>query len=302
MDAVVVHYAISGRGASDIAASVEAGVAAGTLAPGETLPPLRELAGRLGVNPNTVAAAYRLLRDRGVVETAGRRGTRIRPLADSAPRWQRGIEVPADVRDLTTGNPDVRLLPRLRALPTRREGYGQADVTAELGAAARARLALDDVPVPALGVVSSALDGIERVLGAHLRPGDRIAVEDPGWANLLDLVAALGLHPEPVRLDEHGPLPDDFARALRRGVSAAVITSRAQNPTGAAVSALGPASCASSRAAGPSCWSSRTTTLPRSPDRRCIPWSARPRGGPSSGQPARCGAPTCAWRWWPVTS
>jgi DNA-binding transcriptional regulator YhcF (GntR family) len=39
---------------------------------------MRELAERLGVNPNTVAAAYRTLRERGVIETHGRRGSRVR--------------------------------------------------------------------------------------------------------------------------------------------------------------------------------------------------------------------------------
>ncbi len=34
---------------------------------------------RLEVNPNTVAAAYRTLRERGVIETAGGRGSRVRP-------------------------------------------------------------------------------------------------------------------------------------------------------------------------------------------------------------------------------
>jgi DNA-binding transcriptional MocR family regulator len=64
-----------------------------------------------------------------------------------------------------------------------------------------------------------------------------VAVEDPGWANLLDLLAALGLSAEPVRVDDDGPLVDDMARALNRGVRAVVITNRAQNPTGAALSA-----------------------------------------------------------------
>ncbi|MDT5256940.1 MAG: hypothetical protein QOD10_2020, partial [Mycobacterium sp.] len=86
-------------------------------------------------------------------------------------------------------------------------------------------------------VTSGALDGIERALSAHLRPGDRVAVEDPGWANLLDLLAALGLSAEPVRVDDEGPLVADLARALNRGVRAVVITNRAQNPTGATLSA-----------------------------------------------------------------
>jgi DNA-binding transcriptional MocR family regulator len=63
-----------------------------------------------------------------------------------------------------------------------------------------------------------------------------VAVEDPGWANLLDLLAALGFSVEPVRVDDDGPLAADVARALRRGARAVVVTTRAQNPTGAAVS------------------------------------------------------------------
>ena len=76
----------------------------------------------------------------------------------------------------------------------------------ELVDIARADLSADGVPADHLAVTSGALDGIERALTAHLRPGDRVAVEDPGWANLLDLLAALGLSAEPVRVDDEGPL------------------------------------------------------------------------------------------------
>jgi DNA-binding transcriptional MocR family regulator len=238
---VLGQYTIQGTGAEAIAADVEAAISAGDLAPGAELPPIRELAGQLGVNANTVAAAYRLLRERGAVETAGRRGTRVRDRPATTPRSLRGIAVPHGARDLSTGNPDPALLPiaTARAGTPRRSPllYGEPAVSPELASYARASLTADGVAADHLAVVAGALDGIERVLIAHLRPGDRVAVEDPGWANLLDLLAALGFSVEPIGVDDDGPLAGDVARALRRGVRAVIVTSRAQNPTGAAVSA-----------------------------------------------------------------
>jgi DNA-binding transcriptional MocR family regulator len=229
---------IRGTGAEAIASDVEAAISAGALAPGADLPPIRELAGQLGVNANTVAAAYRLLRQRGAVETAGRRGTRVRNRPATTPRSLRGISVPPGARDLSTGNPNPALLPVV-GLSTPGGApvlYGDPPVSAELAEFARTSLAADGVPANHIAVTAGALDGIERVLAAHLHPGDRVAVEDPGWANLLDLLAALGVSVQPVRLDDDGPLTADVARVLHRGVRALVLTTRAQNPTGAAVS------------------------------------------------------------------
>ncbi|OBK86214.1 GntR family transcriptional regulator [Mycolicibacter heraklionensis] len=231
-----VQYSITGGGAEAIAASVEEGIARGALAPGAALPPIRGLAQQLGVNPNTVAAAYRLLRDRGAVESSGRRGTRVRDRPATTPRSLRGLAVPPDVRDLSTGNPNPALLPVVTAASAPVVLYGHPAITPALAEHAAAELAADGVPADHLAVTSGALDAIERVLSAHLRPGDRVAVEDPGWPNLLDLLGALGLTPEPVGVDDDGPLPADLDRALQRGVRAVVVTSRAQNPTGAAVS------------------------------------------------------------------
>jgi DNA-binding transcriptional MocR family regulator len=230
---------IRGAGAEAIASDVEQAVSTGALPPGAELPPIRELASQLGVNANTVAAAYRLLRERGAVETAGRRGTRVRDRPATTPRSLRGVAVPPGARDLSTGNPDPSLLPiaTVDARPRRTVLYGEPAVSPELAAYAQSALTDDGVPGEHITVTAGALDGIERVLAAHLRPGDRVAVEDPGWANLLDLLAALGFSAEPIRVDDDGPVTDDVDRALRRGVRAVVVTTRAQNPTGAAVSA-----------------------------------------------------------------
>jgi GntR family transcriptional regulator len=52
-------------------------VASGRLSPGEELPPIRVLAQRLLVNPNTVARAYRELEVAGVVEKRRTAGTYV---------------------------------------------------------------------------------------------------------------------------------------------------------------------------------------------------------------------------------
>ncbi|MET9839551.1 aminotransferase class I/II-fold pyridoxal phosphate-dependent enzyme [Streptomyces virginiae] len=239
------EYRITGRRTSEIAASVEAGVASGELPPGSLLPPMRELAGVLGVNPNTVAAAYRTLRERGVIETDGRRGSRVRSRPSSTPRDALRMAVPAGVRDIAQGNPDVSLLPplggALAAAAGRHEReptlYGADPVAPDLARIARADFDADGVPPGPVAVTSGALDAIERVLTAHLRPGDAVAVEDPGWGGALDLIPALGLRTLPVAVDDDGPRADAVARALDAGARALVVTSRAQNPTGAAVSA-----------------------------------------------------------------
>ncbi|WP_425275952.1 GntR family transcriptional regulator, partial [Streptomyces africanus] len=107
------EYRISGRRAAEISASIERAVGGGELPPGQLLPPMRELAEQLGVNPNTVAAAYRTLRERGVIETAGRRGSRVRAAPATTGRDHIRVDVPDGVRDVANGNPDPALLPPL---------------------------------------------------------------------------------------------------------------------------------------------------------------------------------------------
>ena len=115
--------------------------------------------------------------------------------------------------------------------------YGEPAALPELTALAREQLRADGIPGESLCMVSGALDGIERVLEAHLRPGDRVAVENPGYAALFDLLRARGLALEPVAVDERGMRPAALEGALARGASAAIITPRGQNPTGAVLDA-----------------------------------------------------------------
>src|SRR5260370_5478875 len=117
---------ISGKTAVKIARGVESAVGAGKIAVGEQLPSVRELSRHLGVAGATVAAAYRMLQERGVTIADGRRGTRIRPSAPAAPTPP---PPPRGVRDLAAGNPDPQLLPHPRPhlpkLRVRRRLYGE---------------------------------------------------------------------------------------------------------------------------------------------------------------------------------
>ncbi|USG64071.1 GntR family transcriptional regulator [Brevibacillus ruminantium] len=54
---------------------IKEAVAKGLIAPGEKLPSVRELAGRIAINPNTIAKAYQELEREGIIETIRGRGT-----------------------------------------------------------------------------------------------------------------------------------------------------------------------------------------------------------------------------------
>jgi DNA-binding transcriptional regulator YhcF (GntR family) len=64
-------------------------VASGRLAPGEELPPIRVLAERLLINPNTVARAYRELEQAGVVEKRSTAGTYVSDAGSPLARRER---------------------------------------------------------------------------------------------------------------------------------------------------------------------------------------------------------------------
>lgn len=234
------QYRISGSSAAEIAASIERGIEAGSLKPGDPLPPVRRLAVELGVSPTTVAAALADLRTRGLVVTRARSRTYVSWRPPVAGAWF-GPVVPPGARDLASGNPDPALLPNLRPFLHRMEPphqlYGGEPVLPELRDLARAELAAAGVEAEEIAIVSGALDGIERSLQAQLRPGDVVAVEDPGFAGLFDLLRALGLALRPVPIDSRGMVPAALAEALDEGASAAIFNPRGQNPTGASLDA-----------------------------------------------------------------
>lgn len=208
----------------------------GALRPGDLLPTVRGLAADLGVAANTAAAAYQQLRQRGVIETQGRHGTRIRQETPiSSLRTTNEPAVPEGLLDLATGMPSLLpdLGPALRHAAKVHDGH--IGTVAKL--VERAHERIPELPEAEYAVVGGALDGLDRLLGSELRSGDPVGVEDPGWAASLDLLAAHGMTPVPMPVDDDGPTVDGLVRAVKAGVKAVIVTTRAQNPTGASVTA-----------------------------------------------------------------
>ena len=233
--------AITGGTAAEIADSVRGLVERGHLSPGESLPPVRALAEQLGVNRNTAVSAYRALARSGVVISQGRAGTRV---ARRSRVPQEGFADAGALRDVGTGNPDPRLIPDLGpALATaagRHVLYGEPTIDRDLKAWAREWVAPD---VPGAGsdvhltLTSGAVDAVERLLAQALLRDDIVALEDPCFLASIHLAQLGGYRAVPVPVDAEGMTVDGLRSALDQGARAVVCTPRAQNPTGASLSA-----------------------------------------------------------------
>ena len=226
-----------------IADSIRNRIASGELGEGDRLPPIRALAGELGVNRDTISLAYDLLQAEGLVEGAVGRGTFVRatvraePMAvttrlglaeatESLLRFDRGSPrhaVGSDVVSLHTLVPEPALYPAnefRRALNKvlSESGpellmYGGARGDPWLREVLAARLRADSVGVSPEEVVlcHGASQGISLALRLFAGHGDAIAVEVPTYGNVLSTLVALGLRPEavPMRADgEGGCAPD----------------------------------------------------------------------------------------------
>ncbi|MEV0705631.1 aminotransferase class I/II-fold pyridoxal phosphate-dependent enzyme [Saccharopolyspora sp. NPDC050389] len=226
---------IAGASAGEISDSVRNLVSTGRLQPGDSVPPIRDLALDLGVHRNTVAAAYRMLVAAGVAETRGRRGTVI----TSLPHLEGETAVNTELVDLSSGNPDPDLLPDVAAalsqIDYRMQMYGSPAVDPKLSQWARTSLTPELDTSFEISVTHGAVDAVERLLTAHLTRGDVVALEDPCFYASEGTVRLNGFRAAPVSVDTEGIEPEALRAALEAGARAVIITPRAHNPTGVSI-------------------------------------------------------------------
>ena len=153
-------------------------------------------------------------------------------------------DVPAGtLRDLGTGNPDPALIPDLAPALAGAVGrpvlYGEPVIDPGFEAWARDWVAPDVLTVADadLTLTSGAVDAIERLLAQSLVRDDAVALEDPCFLASIQTVRHSGYRAIPVPVDAEGMSADGLRAALEAGARAVVLTPRAQNPTGASLSA-----------------------------------------------------------------
>jgi GntR family transcriptional regulator/MocR family aminotransferase len=255
-----LHVSLVGRKnlSGEIYRQLRRAILDGRLRPGDPLPPSRELARRLGVSRTTVTVAYDRLAGEGFVGSrvgAGtfvsegaawaHRETRHRPRGAlrGRPVWD-GFTVPAPfarpaTHDFRTGIPDATLFPheawrRLVAGELRTEAVGvyghpaghpalREAIARHIGISRGVEASPDDVTITA--GTQQALDVIARAL---LSPGDRVAVEDPGYPPPWRLFGSLGARIVGVPVDGQGIVVDRLPRRARL----VYVTPSHQYPTG----------------------------------------------------------------------
>ncbi|HLS78672.1 MAG TPA: PLP-dependent aminotransferase family protein [Nocardia sp.] len=206
--------------AVQVAGALRAAATGGVLRRGERLPSTRTLAERLGVSRSVVAAAYDQLHAEGWIAGRHGSGTYLTAAPAGAPQHHpaaRGDGARPALLDLGPGAPCVDAIDRAawrrawraaadRTPVVRKERGGEPAYVAAVAEhllrhrGLRAGHDTDTVVLATAGTSAA----VGELAAALLRPGDAVAVEDPGYQRAVGAFRAAGIRVEPVPVDEAG--------------------------------------------------------------------------------------------------
>jgi GntR family transcriptional regulator / MocR family aminotransferase len=262
---VKLHVSLAGERnlTEQIRQQISRAIDNGWLRTGDVLPSTRDLSEQLAVSRNTVATAYERLKAEGLVhirpgggtyvsgdrqsrDVSSQRGSPLqpRPLWDSVPE-PADMSLPAVKYDLRPGIPDASQFPfatwrALVATELRPAAVATGSVAEPAGhpklraAIARHLQVARGVPANADDVIvtngrQQAIDLVARVL---LKPGDEVAVEDPGDLDVHAAFMAQEARTVAVPVDDEGLVVE----AIPDGVRLVYVTPAHQFPLGMTMS------------------------------------------------------------------
>jgi DNA-binding transcriptional MocR family regulator len=229
--------------------SIRAAIADGTIRAGHRLPPVREVAWRLGVTPGTVARAYKDLVDDGALDAQVGRGTFVAEPGSVSPAVEETpylVYAPAQgevnmraaqVADVGQGAVFHRLL---AALPPPAPGAYASYPTAGHDARLRALLAAwfsgpdhGELSPEDMVLTLGAQHALVVLLTATLHgPRPVIATEELAYPGIRHAAALLRAGMIGLPFDDEGVMPDALDRAcIEHGLQLFVTSAEAHNPT-----------------------------------------------------------------------
>lgn len=255
-----------------IAQGLREGILAGEWREGMHLPPERLLAASLGVNRSTILAAYRQLKDEGLVSAHVGRGTVILPLArtpstpvgalpwEPVPQSRPAAAADPLIRDLLDfRHPDTISLalgvPAAELLPMEALQEVQGRLAAEVGPDLALHSPTEGIPALREALCESLLErsircspsevlvtngsqqALDLVARVFLAPEDLVVVEEPTYLGALQVFRRAGVRLMGVPVDEEGMRVDLLEALLARVRPRLLYTIPTfQNPSGAVMS------------------------------------------------------------------
>ena len=230
-----------------IADVIEADIKNGKLAPGDRLPPQRDLAKRLHVDFTTVARGYAEAAKRNLVASHVGRGTFILPSTNDSGSQDSPTPDPRRVSalDLSMNMPPepdapeliARMRDGLRAVAEnmvpllRYQRFGGSEMDKVAAASWLSRRGL----VPSqerIFVTPGAHPALLAILSILCKPGEVVLSENITYPGIRSITAQLRLNLVGLPMDEYGILPDAFAKSCEESAPKALyLNPTIQNPT-----------------------------------------------------------------------
>jgi DNA-binding transcriptional MocR family regulator len=238
----LIEERLDERTSRGLAHAIGEAIGDGAIHEGLRLPAIRTVANELGLSPSTVSTAWRILAQAGAIRTDGRRGTIVMSRGGPGPtRYRRALDrsIPFGL-DLSTGVPDVALLPSLMpALSNLHLASTTGSYLDDPTIPGLAEVLQDDWPYPIgqFAIMDGAMDAMNQVAVQLLHFGDVALVENPTFPPLLDLLDAIGVRTIGVNVDDAGLITAELKEALSLRPKVLFLQPRAHNPTGASLSA-----------------------------------------------------------------
>ncbi|MBR2373356.1 MAG: PLP-dependent aminotransferase family protein, partial [Lentisphaeria bacterium] len=224
-----------------LANALEADIVSGKLAAGTRLPPQRELADYLDLNFTTVTQAYNLCRERNLIYGLTGKGTFVSPLPGKNFPRDTGRNGELIELGLVKGfdqlkTPIIEASENVLKKGYIEELYSYTEAAGHLHQRAAGAFWMKQMDVHTDSEHTAIFSGAQNIISAALlslfKIGDKIAVDEFTYSNLIGLARLSHIRLLPVRGDAYGMSAEELEHLCRKdGVSGIFLMPNCANPT-----------------------------------------------------------------------